>query len=358
MSNGHVIADAPDTVSGSYRVSLTSAAQAGADMLRVWSASGLSSSADKLHWYYHRNPLSQPDVLLVRDDDTGAAVGTCSLGFRQMLLDARPVLGANRCDLAVVADHRGGQVTPVLLEQVRRYGEIRTQFVYGFPNAMAERAVAKAGFHRIGRFHTYTKVLDWSGLLSSKLGSASSPILKGWLPAFDRMRYVVGTLGSNDWPPVRAEWVTPDERLDAFWQEQVPKEGLIGVRDSEFLRWRFDRAVHPHARVLAVFAADEQMLGYAVLETLQGKTRVLDFLTRTDPTGQALTATMNCVFETARQESAHVVHLNFFGGRQITDRLRDLGMSRRAGRPVYVAGRLSKQLPLDRYYLTMADEDI
>lgn len=340
-----------------YTVQLTSAARAGTDMMRIWSQSGLPSAMAKLNWYYLNNPTARPDVLMIKHSASGNLVGTCSLGYRAMQLKQQRIMVANRCDLAVLAEHRRGQAAPALLEQVRTQGLTRVGLIYGFPNPLAEKSLAVAGFHKLGVFSTYSKVLSVADFVASKLPPMLRFLTKGCLPAMERVWRKYDQPAASSSAKVKFSITRPDASFDALWQTQANSDLLIGVRDRTFLAWRFDQSIYPDLKILAAHDDANSLLGYVAYQVMNGTARVFDFLARPDG-GASLRILMTGFFDLARQKGAHVVHMNFFGAPDITQTLQSIGMVRRDGRPIYVAGNMVSKLPRDRYYLTTADEDI
>jgi GNAT superfamily N-acetyltransferase len=340
-----------------YSVEPTSAGEAGADMLRIWSASGLPSGAAKLKWYYQNNPTANPDVLLIRHRASGAAVGTCTLGYRATQYRQQHVLVANRCDLAVMPEHRRSQVAPKLLKHVYKQGTSKVGLIYGFPNPLAEKAVAAAGFQKLGVFSTYSKILNLSALVTSRLPTQLRFLTASWLPPVERALRNLTSAQTSARRGVTFKLGRPDATFDALWASHAHSNLLIGVRDQAFLNWRFDRSIYPRLQILTAQGPDNELLGYVAFKILNGTVRVIDFLTRPDD-GASLQTLMSGLFETTRQAGAHIVHMNFFGTPVVTQALQSVGMIRREGRPVYVAGSMVGQIPVDHFYLTTADEDV
>lgn len=340
-----------------YSVELTSAGEAGADMMRIWSASGLPSGAAKLKWYYQNNPTAAPDVLLIRHRASSTAVGTCTLGYRATQFRHQRLLVANRCDLAVMTEHRRSQVALKLLKHVFKQGTAEVGLIYGFPNQLAEKAVAAAGFQKLGVFSTYSKILNLSALVTSKLPSPLRFLTAGWLPPVERALRSIASSSTSATRDVTFKLGRPDASFDALWASHAHSDLLIGVRDQAFLNWRFDRSIYPRLQILTAQGPDNELLGYVAFKILNGTVRVIDFLTRPDD-GSSLQTLMSGLFDTARQAGAHIVHLNFFGTPVVTQALQSVGMIRREGRPVYVAGSMVGQVPADQFYLTTADEDV
>ncbi len=340
-----------------HRATSTHLAESQADaLLSIWRASGLHSGASKLNDYYRCNPGTPPEIFMAQHQTSGAWVGTCSLGYRHMQIDGTSILGANRCDLAVIPAHRCGRVAPMLLQQVNAFGRSHTDLVYGFPNRAAEPALARAGFRRLGVFHTYTKILNLGDLVNAQLG-ANSPRLSSMLHAIGQ-RIVSRSVRSSRC--VINETTHPDNTFDELWNACANTDRLLGVRDKKFLRWRFNPALYPGLRIITAHAATSGtlpsvLLGYAVCVPERGCIRVVDFLARDDE--QALPELLRGVFDWSRRTGAHVVHLNFFGDTSVARTLRSLGMWRRRGRAIFAAGRLLDTLAPSQFYLTIADED-
>lgn len=347
-----------DQTIASYSVQVTSAVHADQSMQDIWSSAGLSVSGTKLGWYYHGNPLLQPKVLLLTHEQTGQAIGTCSLGYRQMQFNGMPVMAANRCDLAVMTAHRGGQATPLLLDQVRTQGLTNAKLVYGFPNRRAQRSVASAGFHKMGLLQTYTKVLNIKDWARSKLPPSWHPITKGWLGTINTAWQLSDWMRTEQVRGVTYKLTRPDDSFDELWHTQSELQVLMGVRDQSYLKWRFAPAIYPEVQFLVAYDQSDSALGYAAFVIDDGRCNVLDFLARPEPESWALKALMSGLFKTAMQAGSFAVNVDFFGSSTVTDTFVALGMSLRAGRPIYGAGTLAQAFTHDAFYFTWADADV
>lgn len=327
-------------------------------MQHIWSKAGLGATSDKLHWYYHGNPLLQPKVLLLSDDKTGQPVGTCSLGYRQMQFNGMPVMATNRCDLAVLNEHRGGLATPLLLEQIRIHGLNTAKLIYGFPNQRAQRSVASAGFHKMGLLQTYTKVLNIKDWARSKIPPSWHPITKGWLGTINTAWQLSDWIRTERVRGVHYKLTRPDASFDELWHTQSELSILMGVRDQTYLNWRFDPNVHPDVQFLAAYDDAQSLLGYAAFNLEEGRCQVVDFLARPEPDSWPLKALMSGLFKTVLEAGCFSVNVDFFGSSSVTDALVSMGMSPRWGRPIYGAGTLAQAFTHDAFYFTWADADV
>lgn len=358
MSNPKPQQQTKATLQPPYRVESTSALQAGHELLALWAQSGLDLSLSKYNWYYRNNPLVAPTVLLLKAGTTGQTVGTCSLGYRQMVLGQQVILAANRCDLTVLPEHRGTLAAPTLLNGVRETGLRDADMVYGLPNALAQSVVSRSGFQQIGKLYNYSKVLDLNGYVRNKIPATYRKLTKGWLP-------LMGSLWRG-WQAAHRETSSAlqcrptriDERFDRLWRQQPHPSWLIGVRDQAFLRWRFDPAYHPHIQMLGLFDSRGDLHGYAAVSHHQGHTQVHDFFAKADAEMSTLRQLLEGVFDHALQNRSSTVHVQFFGSSVITDVFKSMGMRRRGGHPILAAGRLTEQVFGNQFYMTWADTDV
>ena len=150
----------------------------------------------------------------------------------------------------------------------------------------------------------------------------------------------------------------PDPAFDRLWARVAEHNTwLIGVRDREFLAWRFGAEPGKRHRyyVLEARAAGE-LDGYAVCERADTVLHVRDLLAATPA---ALTRLLARLMAAAYREGVESVSLEFCDAAPVRAALLAAGMSPRDARAVHasIAPARADALGACAWYLTCADED-
>lgn len=237
---------------------------------------GRRDLAEKFDWYYCGNPAGDAVVYELRTADE--AIGMTVEAPRRFLFNGKPVTGGTIIDFVINPGHRTFYPAKILQREAHKGILEHCAFLFGIPNERARRFMQKAklGLHEIGRPHM-TTVLRTAPYLRR--------YLKGWLAApagvvLDMLISCRDSIARLLLPALRGQAQTGfDGRFDGLWQRtNIP--GCIGVRDSQFLTWRFQNQPGRHHSVLAVTRPGqrEELRAYFVMEVENDVMSVRDML--------------------------------------------------------------------------------
>jgi len=313
----------------------------------------------KFEWFYLQNPAGEANSHRLIDLESSEIVGMLMGVPRVFLVDGREQRGVGFMDFLVAAEHRSF-APAVKLQGVAHEAELQTAtLAYAIPNPRAARLCERAnvGF----RFNRprFAVVIRHAPYLARTL---PDPIARLGGAILDVASSGLRLLRARALPRLQGEWVNDfDQRFDALWS-RVPTTGrLIGVRDSEFLRWRFLRQPGRTYRTLTVRAPGAaELIGYFVSEMQGNVLSVRDFLTVGGVHEQL--AAWRTLWESARECGAQGITCDVQADRATTDVLRRSGYKVRGSTMVFVdlteRCRDVKQNDPESWYLTPADEDI
>lgn len=238
--------------------------------------SGRRDLAEKFDWYYLGNPAGDCIVYELRAADK--AIGMTVSAPRRFLFNGKPVTGGTIIDFIINPRHRTFYPAKIL-QRVAHEGILEQHdFAFGIPNERARRFMQKAklGMQEISRPYM-TTVLRTAHYLRR--------YLKGWLAApagvvLDAMIGCRDAIARLLLPALRGQVLSEfDGRFDDLWRRaNIP--GLIGVRDSQFLTWRFQNQPGRRNTVLAITRPNrsEELRAYFVLEMDNDVMSVRDML--------------------------------------------------------------------------------
>jgi hypothetical protein len=143
----------------------------------------------------------------------------------------------------------------------------RADFLYAHPNDRMATVHRMAGHEPIGRMLRMARPLrmgDYAGqaLRSRFLGGLAGFVLD---PLYDVV-YRGGRRSRVELVYVPA--IRFDERFDALFHNHAHSRKVVGVRDSEYLNWRY--ASNPLYSTNAILAANERLCGYLLFTPRNG----------------------------------------------------------------------------------------
>lgn len=311
----------------------------------------------KLEWFYGRNPQGDPVVMLLRQADGTEPVGVASAVPRRMRLGERTVSAAQMVDFVVLAEHRSFFPALALQREVRRHALGRYELLYGTPNKESLAVFRKAGYAQAFEMVRRARVLRSTPYLSRMLPAGLARLFG---PVVDRGLRLAAVLRFGSSRRFASGWCDrPDARFDGLWARCAAKRVLMGVRDREYLAWRFADCPRRRFRFFVVTqAGDGRLLAYAACEAEERALHVRDFLV--DPElPDAWRGFWGALVADASRQGFATLSVDFGGSDEVQRRLESAGFVVRERRPVYATapGWPSGELEGLAWHLTDADED-
>ena len=327
------------------------------EILSIWRGAlgNVANQPAKYDWFYMGNEAGSPVVSLLRHGDTGRCIGVAAAGPRRASWDGRDVHVGVLLDLAVVPEHRSLFPALLLQRSLQQAVPGRLAALYGFPNPRAVPVFARVGYAKTLDVRRFVRVLRSGGYLQRRLPAWAAALVSRPLDLAMSAWTGVRSPGPGSF---RAAWSTEVEaRVDGLWETAAHGNGPILVRDSNFLRWRFDRMPGKAFRHLNVDAGDGRMAAWFACEEDGGTLVVRDFWTSggydaIDPSIVLL------LLREARKSGCSAVSLEFGGSEKIIRVLEAAGFSERSRRPFFSYFSPGSTLAGDAdWYVTSADED-
>jgi hypothetical protein len=349
-----------------YSVRTIASNDAEADLTKLWRANlrMRGDVADKYQWFYRGNPLGHALAFLLDavTADGNVTVGCCGLGERLISVDGVTRRAGLLADFAV--DHKHRTVMPAMMVQraVCDYSHQHFELTYAFPNESAVGVLARAGLQTLGRMGRFARVLRTAPYASRYVRVPSVATGAGAL--LDAGIALAGLATSPKPPrPSHLAWLTrADARFDALWDRARPAFRCIGMRDSNFLNWRFaDRPGLPGRFGALIDSENGDLHAYAaIVEKDPGVALLADFLAESP---DFLAALVHRLWSPLRQKGFHTAVSYFLGPHAIEAALTSAGFRFRNRAKFIVVG--PGRAPIDpnlfkasaAWYLTEADRD-
>lgn len=309
----------------------------------------------KFAWFYETCPFGQPLLLILKQSGSGNRVGVAAAGPRRLLAQGRELSAGVLVDLAVVSEHRSLGPALMLQRELAARGMQRFDLLYGFPNAKAAPLFKRIGGYSFpGEIVRYARVLRYRDYAARRMHKGLARAF-GWLMDLS-WRLNPGHAESRF---LSARWSeTVDPGIDALWQQSAPDDGILAVRDADFLRWRFEQSPTPTRFLLIDDGHGGKLRAWFAC---QGKEQVLHV--RDCWSDKALAGmgreSINALLHAAYRAGYVSLSFEFFGAETALAGWKAAGFIERSRRSL--VARCSSSLgdfkPLDGLYLTSADED-
>jgi hypothetical protein len=281
-------------------------------------------------WLYDRNPAGSALTWLVEHVESGEIIGAASAYARLTRVGDRVVKAGILADFVIAHGHRiagpAVMVQRAIMESSRAYG---FEFLYGYPNKGAEPIFPRLRYKKIGETSLWVKPLR------------TAPQLQKFIhPMAARLGGLFGDrlLIGND---LRLALTRPgglrvcsapglDNRFDALWDRAQRRVPIAGVRNAEYLRWRY--ADHPTQKY-SFFAlenkSDNSLQGYVAYSAREDKVFIEDLFCDGDLRD---TEALLIRFSTQmRREGFSSICATFVGDERVLQSLERLQFIRRPG---------------------------
>lgn len=247
-------------------------------MLEIWQGNlGTDGHmAHKYDWFYRDCPYGPPLVQRLRHTPDGEWVGVCAMGRRRMLWQGREIRTGILVDLAVRPQHRS--LGPALVLQLGLVDAARRQLdlALGFPNPKAAAVFKRIRYNHLTEIVRYARVLRHGPYVRRRL--------PGWLATpvglvLD-LRSIAGiAVAGLRGPRLQVQWSDRAvDAMDSLWRASPHGQGLLAVRDAEYVRWRFDASPLFQSRHLLLRdPADGSLLAWFTTRLDEGVLQVMDF---------------------------------------------------------------------------------
>ena len=356
-----VLRDAPETSDRrKYTVSVANVMMEKAGICSLW-RSGLNAAnlyEAKFDWYYQSNPDGVPNALFLSGNDGTQAVGVAAVGHRRMRFNGEILRTGILVDFVVRPEHRTLFPALLLQRQMRDFALQTHQIVWGLPNPKATAVFGRAGYQCIGQMVRYVRVLRSSEYLARYIPRWISRVISPIIDWSLLSAVVLRGFGAQEYI---AQWQDrPDARFNDLWERSAKPDQLIGVRDDQYLTWRFvDSPFRAHSFLTIVSNLDQRLVGYAACELLHQTLFVSDFLV--DANAPAVSSQL--WRELAREgfrRGCTSLSTRFLGSAQVQRQLRAAGLVARDKSPLYAAvpDGMPPLLTEPQWYLTGVDLDV
>lgn len=293
--------------------------------LPAQAAASVGRVRGKFEWYYLNNPVGQGRIWLIEKDGTN--VGTAGMGFRRIKVFGREILSGVAADMAVDAKHR--VLGPALMLQRPVYGLAGSgvDAVYAMPNPGATAAMKRTGYKVPGGLYRYTRVLNPSAYLQSRIKNRPAAALLS-AAAKPIMRLV--SKETRVGMPRGCRLVTIDrfdKRFDELWKKMAAGFPVIAERSADYLNWRFAACPSVAYLTLALTDGNDAVRGYVIYHRDGDIVELADL--SYDGDERTFDVLMSAFIRRMYKEGAASIFFSFFGSRALKERIGSFGFIKR-----------------------------
>lgn len=332
--------------------------------LTVWREGGFvehaAGDSARFDWFYQDNPAGQGQLSLLYCDSE-SPVGVLGVCPRQFVVDARSVLAGVLVDFVVHPAHRTALPALQLQRAARARAAESMAILYGLPDTKAIPIFKRLGHAVHFELPSYARVLHTKPYLARLMPAFVASPIGFVLDRIDavvlRARISTQRLVNAACRDMQGTWVDKiGEEFDRLWMQLAKERLCMGVRDADFLRWRFGRRPGFSYRTFAIRSKSTQRLcAYFVCDIGANGIAIKDCLILG---GQVeWTYALNLLCREARRMRAQAVYLHFAGPEYAVNALRSAGFRKRSARPFFAAVDVT-ELGAAAWYVTQADEDV
>jgi hypothetical protein len=241
------------------------------------------SVSNHYQWLYRENPHGQALTWLAIDRSTEKIIGCTSLFPRKVWVRSSVTLGCVGGDTFIDPMFRRRGIATELIRTSRKgMAKKGIKFHYGFPNADNFAPHLKAGSIHPGDFQEIRLLLRIEPALrklklEQKIPAGLSKFGNKFLSFYIRSRLPRSTCLYEN-----INIVTKfDNRFDNLMETVVPSFNICGIRDSNYLNWRYCK--NPlNAYTILSYSERDILYGFAVLQFIGNRYYMFDFFAKTE----------------------------------------------------------------------------
>lgn len=228
----------------------------------VWEKLAMESTSKRFDWQYVDNPNNPPEgpiIFIVEEGETIVGL-ICGIALKLKIQDR--IIDTHWCIDFMVHPKKRGKYGVLLAEHIKE----EMNYTFGFPVGYTLDFWLRKGARGICQNVVYSRIENFKRAMKNKKGPKWEYILT----------HIKGKMikGKKPVAPKISEGIIPvevfkfDDRLDALWEKASKDYPFIGVRDKNFLNWRFFGCSQFNYTVYLAEKEDE-VLGYIVMSNEQ-----------------------------------------------------------------------------------------
>ena len=228
-------------------------------------------------WRYSDRPGQSEPIIVWAENERGEKIGSLSLIPHHYSVNKTSCPLGRLGDISVAKEYRGKGIARQMFYYLSGLDAVKSLAAcIVLPNEDAARALEKSGWVKVSRLDRYVKILNTEQFLEKKVGRPVAKIISSPLGLL--LRAISHELFLKKPAGFSAQLVERfDDSFDDLWNE-LNKEGVvIGLRNKEYLTWRYSE--HPVVKYqVFTLTNNGKLCGYIVFHVDLNACHIYDLL--------------------------------------------------------------------------------
>ena len=211
-----------------------------------------------LNWQYNSNPSGKAVIKLAVDNKNNKIAGEYVVIPMKLKVESNVINGTLSLNTLTKKEYRGKGIFKGLAKEVyKECSNSELAFTYGFPNQNSYPGfINKLDFKELGQVPLLLKPLNYKVLVERKV----SKFLGRLTPKFNSYKRFNAENKNFKIYDINRSNI---KDIDDLWNKIKHNYKVIGVRDSQYIKWRYIDIPLREYKILAI-KKDNQVLGYIV----------------------------------------------------------------------------------------------
>jgi len=320
-------------------------------LLSIWEDSLPDLDRNRIQWAYEQNPGGQVRLWLLKDLSNQQYIGMCTVFPRRFQFNGKKIECGITADFAVKRRYRS--LGPALKLTKAVIASKEFDILFGMPNQKAAGIQLRAGFKELGNASSFLKIFHSRSILRSY----SNPLLYSAWPLFD-IFFKLKTTRLKFRRESRAEIDNKfDEKIDSLWDNYNRILGFAGKRDSQYLKFRFEKNPYKTYHIFKLPEKDsENLKGYIVYRVKNNIIQIADFFAK--DLSDSLTELFESFSAYCMKHKYDAISLLFLDKTKYSKIFRKLGYYQmNSGKKVLFYSHTHEIVEKSEFFLTLGDFD-
>jgi len=313
----------------------------------------------RYEWLYEANPHGAALTWIALERETGAAVGCTSIFPRKVFVRGEVRIGGIGGDCFIEPRvRRKGLATRLHAASFAEMRDRGVDFMYGPPTPNNLGALVKAGSHLVTNYKRWVRPLTSRGAYRAAFSRVPTRN-QAQLAHIPIM--VLDRLTRSDVRGYSLETVREfADEFDAMFEKAAAGHTVACLRDSDYLRWRYQSAPAGRQTPLEVRRQGE-LVGFVALELADESAAIADLFSAPDQ--RLMDAILQLAIEYTTGNGCSILEMSQSQGSALARRLLRNGLISREERGFQVAvsdtdPQLNILIGSDSWHFTEADQDM
>ena len=320
----------------------------------------VDSAAKRSGWLYSNNPAGAALVCVMHHNQSQAEVGLIAIVRRQIWTRSGIASVGMFCDLVIDKAHRTlGPALKLMEVAIAAADENQIQRVDSLPSPSSVVLFKRLPKTQEGSIGVFRRYFDWNPQFASRLPKPLALVVSNVVGLLDAISLRVKDAIRRCFFITREPEYFSSE-YDELWASSRTNYDEIGVRDSQFLNWRFGEGANYAHKIFAIYSRDgEKVVGYIAYREIENNSVLIsDFLCRNS--GFSERSLINAFCFHAYKNGYKKISVLFCGNKKTIRNLMLTGFIRVGSEAIHsrYSSHSNLSLKLSRTHLTRADQDV